>query len=112
MYAGELMEEAPAADLWRQGRHPYTQMLFASATSSTPTGASSDAPAAAANPPARPAASPVPSTGIDAPTATVNVPTVRCAFAPRCPQAAERCFHEKPPLREIAPGHSVRCHLE
>jgi oligopeptide/dipeptide ABC transporter ATP-binding protein len=112
MYAGELMEEAPAAGLWQQGRHPYTQMLFASATAPASTGASLDAPAAATNPPARPAASPVPSAGIDAPIATVNAPAVHCAFAPRCPQAVERCFQEKPPLREIAPGHSVRCHVE
>ncbi|MDR2719162.1 MAG: ABC transporter ATP-binding protein [Treponema sp.] len=94
MYAGELMEEAPAASLWREGRHPYTQMLFASATAS----------AVAANSAVRPAAS-------SAQAAAVDVPQVRCAFAGRCPQAAERCFQEKPPLREIAPGHSVRCHF-
>jgi ABC-type dipeptide/oligopeptide/nickel transport system ATPase component len=32
MYRGELMEEAPAADLWQSGRHPYTQLLFSSTT--------------------------------------------------------------------------------
>ena len=85
MYAGELVEEAPAANLWREGRHPYTQVLFASATG--------------ADSPPRPASVPVPST------------TPCCAFAARCPQATERCLTETPPLREIAPRHTVRCHL-
>ena len=86
MYAGELVEEAPAATLWREGRHPYTQVLFASAT-----GAGDSVP--------RPASVPAPST----------IPC--CAFAARCPQATERCFTETPPVREAAPGHTVRCHL-
>jgi oligopeptide/dipeptide ABC transporter ATP-binding protein len=85
MYAGELVEEAPAASLWREGRHPYTQVLFASATG--------------ADSPPRPASVPAPST------------TPCCAFAARCPQVTIRCLTETPPLREIAPGHSVRCHL-
>jgi oligopeptide/dipeptide ABC transporter ATP-binding protein len=98
MYAGELMEEAPAASLWREGRHPYTQMLFASAT------ASATASADGIKPPARPAASsPSP---VDA-----NAVTAHCAFAPRCPRAAERCFQETPRLRDIGSGHSVRCHF-
>jgi len=87
MYAGELVEEAPAASLWREGRHPYTQVLFASATG------------AGASPP-RPASVPAPSTA------------PRCAFAARCPRATDRCLAESPPLRQVAPGHSVRCHLE
>ncbi|GHU95077.1 ABC transporter ATP-binding protein [Spirochaetia bacterium] len=28
MYRGELMEEAPAAELYKQGLHPYTKLLF------------------------------------------------------------------------------------
>ena len=31
MYRGELMEEAPASDLYREALHPYTQLLFSSA---------------------------------------------------------------------------------
>jgi oligopeptide/dipeptide ABC transporter ATP-binding protein len=85
MYAGELVEEAPAASLWREGRHPYTQVLFASATG--------------ADSPPRPASAP----------ATVTTPC--CAFAARCPQASNRCLTEPPPLRQVAPGHTVLCHL-
>ena len=86
MYAGELVEEAPAATLWREGRHPYTQVLFASATG--------------ADSPPRPAATSAP------------LAATCCAFAPRCPQAMERCLREAAPVREVAPGHIVRCHKE
>jgi len=83
MYAGELVEEAPAASLWRDGRHPYTQVLFASATGTDSSPASASVPA--------------------------PLTTPHCAFASRCPQAAGRCFTEVPVLKQVAPGHSVRC---
>ncbi|MCS6780781.1 MAG: hypothetical protein NZ555_13895 [Geminicoccaceae bacterium] len=37
-------------------------------------------------------------------------PPPGCAFHPRCRWAVERCRQEVPPLREILPGRSVRCH--
>ena len=82
MYSGELVEEASAAGLWREGKHPYTQMLFASATGT---------PVAAPQSPQKASSG--------------------CAFAPRCPKAVERCFAEAPPVTEIAPGHTIHCHL-
>jgi oligopeptide/dipeptide ABC transporter ATP-binding protein len=84
MYAGMLVEEAPAASLWNEGRHPYTQILFASAT-----GAAHSPPSAVSVP-------------------ENSVP--QCAFAGRCPRAAERCYAEPPSIVQIAPGHSIRCH--
>jgi oligopeptide/dipeptide ABC transporter ATP-binding protein len=88
MYAGEIMEEAPAANLWREGRHPYTQMLFAAAT-----GLQSHE-------------------GVNVPVSTKIEFADGCSFAPRCIQASERCFTEKPSLAEITPGHTIRCHLK
>lgn len=32
-----------------------------------------------------------------------------CAFSNRCPKATERCREEKAELKEIVPGHCVRC---
>jgi oligopeptide/dipeptide ABC transporter ATP-binding protein len=32
-----------------------------------------------------------------------------CSFAPRCPQATERCLSEHPALTEVKAGHSIRC---
>lgn len=34
-----------------------------------------------------------------------------CPFAGRCAKAKERCYKEKPELRDIAPGHRVRCDM-
>ena len=34
-----------------------------------------------------------------------------CRFAPRCPVARARCRAEMPLLRELEPGHFVRCHF-
>ena len=96
MYCGELVEEAPAADLWKDGRHPYTQMLFSSATG------------------LKPATRLVAHSGkntVDAKAQAASHPVSCCAFAPRCPQAAERCFRESPPLVKIADGHTMRCFL-
>jgi oligopeptide/dipeptide ABC transporter ATP-binding protein len=82
MYAGMMVEEAPAASLWREGRHPYTQILFASATGAAPSRR----------------------------TAAVSDRESACAFAQRCPKAMERCYVETPPVLQIAPNHSIRCH--
>jgi oligopeptide/dipeptide ABC transporter ATP-binding protein len=96
MYSGVLMEEAPASDLWRDGRHPYTQMLFSSATGIKPflkteTEENTKPPAPKEQ------------------TETGNTPPC-CAFAPRCPRATSRCFNDPVPVTEVAPGHTVRCH--
>ena len=34
-----------------------------------------------------------------------------CAFAPRCMSAMDVCSRENPSLLEVAPGHTVSCHL-
>ena len=98
MYRGELMEEAPAADLYRRGCHPYTELLFSSVT-----GADLDREAAAKDrggPPAETKAA------AGAPEAAGRT---GCSFAGRCPLAAEHCFLEHPPLRETERGHQIRC---
>jgi oligopeptide/dipeptide ABC transporter ATP-binding protein len=86
MYHGELMEEAPAADLYRDGLHPYTQLLFSS-------GAGTGAPA------------------LQLQRSAVPASDASCAFAGRCPHAEERCFHEHPVLSEVEPGHFIRCFM-
>jgi len=106
MYAGELVEEAPAASLWREGRHPYTQVLFASAMATT---AKSHTKAQRT----QRIQENLNSESLRDLRASVPLCETlpRCAFAARCPQASERCFAETPPMRQIAPGHTVRCHL-
>jgi oligopeptide/dipeptide ABC transporter ATP-binding protein len=86
MYAGEIVEERSALELFRRPRHPYTQALLRAAP-----GISGGAA------PLRPIEGSVPGPG-DLPSG--------CRFHPRCPLAEPRC-------REIHPKFEagVRCHL-
>ena len=93
MYRGEIMEEAPAAELWKNGLHPYTELLFSSVRNSSISGNFALKQAA---PPF--SVSALKSTGPDS-----------CAFVSRCPYGEDRCFREKPELRSAADGHMVRC---
>ena len=83
MYAGRKVEEAPILELFDRPAHPYTRGLMAS----IPRSARGRAPQAAAAP-RFPASCPA-----------LREPIAGCAFAPRCPYAAERCRVEAPPLR-------------
>ena len=100
MYRGEMMEEAPAADLYRTAFHPYTQLLFSSVlnskTVSLPVQNSGSALHSSAN-------------LIKGEVHTTTKTIIGCAFAERCPDAFPRCFNEKPELRETGNGHKVRC---
>jgi peptide/nickel transport system ATP-binding protein len=94
MYAGRVIEEAPAVELFANPRHPYTQGLIRSIPHIN----------AAAAQKARLEAIPgvVPS--------LINPPP-GCRFAPRCKFAMPECRAAIPPLREVAPGHKVACVL-
>jgi oligopeptide/dipeptide ABC transporter ATP-binding protein len=88
MYSGEIVEEAPAADIFSNPRHPYTQGLLSS----------------------------IPSAAGDRKrlyTIPGRVPDPRrlppaCLFAPRCPYAIDRCWKEHPPLAPEGP-RLLRC---
>ncbi|MFM8414830.1 MAG: ABC transporter ATP-binding protein, partial [Planctomycetota bacterium] len=92
MYAGRIVEQAPAAELFARPLHPYTIGLLA--------------------------ARPEHRTGTGEPLAAIPgmVPQPRdfpagCRFHPRCPFAREpSCTSEPPELRPLSPGHLVRCH--
>jgi oligopeptide/dipeptide ABC transporter ATP-binding protein len=90
MYAGEIVELAPTAELFERPRHPYTQGLIRS----IPGGRRARHLHVI---PGRP------------PDLTTRPPG--CPFAPRCPQVIERCRHEHPVLAPAAnaSGHSFRC---
>jgi len=90
MYKGELMEEAPAADLYSEGLHPYTKLLFSSAAGVAADESNSNPPRAFVS-------------------SNEHFGNTFCSFAPRCPKATEKCYNEHPVLNEIKPGHSIRC---
>jgi len=89
MYAGRLVEEAVAADLFRAPLHPYTRALMASVPGRGRRG------------------SPLPSVPGTVPPAT-GYPA-GCRFAPRCPLARESCRRDDPASLEARPGRFVAC---
>ena len=93
MYAGRVVESAPAAELYAHPRHPYTQGLMASV------------PRLDGDTSVRL----VPIEG--QPPDLARIP-IGCAFAPRCRQATDACRSGPPPLRDIDHGHQVACILE
>ena len=93
MYAGRIVESAPARELYARPRHPYTRGLMASV------------PRLDGDTSKRL----VPIEG--QPPNLARLPT-GCAFAPRCREATEACRDERPILRDVGPRHQVACFLE
>ena len=93
MYAGRVVESAPAAELYAHPRHPYTQGLMASV------------PRLDGDTNVRL----VPIEG--QPPDLARIPD-GCAFAPRCKHATDTCRQVPPALRDIEPGHQMACILE
>ena len=84
MYRGMLVEEAPAASLYKDALHPYTKLLF--------DGAKGTAAVSSVE------------------VKTTFVQENSCPFAHRCPLADDTCRTVCPELTERSPGHKVRCH--
>lgn len=90
MYAGRIVETAPAQELFTAPRMPYTVGLLGSIPRM-------DGPARrplipiVGNPPAMHALPP------------------GCSFAPRCPIAIDECRAAEPPLQDTGPGHRAAC---
>jgi len=89
MYAGKVMEVGDVMQIFHEPRHPYTIGLSES----------------------------VPRVGIRGQRLKVipgkvpdptDLPT-GCRFSDRCKYAEYRCYNEEVELREISPGHTIRC---
>jgi oligopeptide/dipeptide ABC transporter ATP-binding protein len=91
MYAGKLVEVAPAQQLFDEPLHPYTQGLLASVpnirledeTLRTMAGAPPD----------------------------LIHPPAGCRFHPRCPQVMDRCRYEEPIFEQVCPKRWAMCWL-
>jgi peptide/nickel transport system ATP-binding protein len=97
LYAGELVEEGTAQEVFRDPHHPYTVGLLRSIPRRDANGASPGG--------ARAALATIPGS-LPAPGSVVQ----GCVFAERCGLADERCRTETPPLYEIGGGRCSRCH--
>ncbi|EJY54700.1 oligopeptide/dipeptide ABC transporter, ATPase subunit [Alicyclobacillus hesperidum URH17-3-68] len=91
MYAGQVVESVDADTVFEQPKHPYTRALMDSIPS-----LEEDKDVLYSIPGTVPSAA--------------NFPK-GCRFAERCPLAQPSCFEKAPELREVAPGHLVRCDL-
>ncbi|MGJ7541776.1 ABC transporter ATP-binding protein [Variovorax sp. LT1R16] len=92
MYLGQIVERAPRRAFFARPLHPYSVALM----SAVPT----------VDGGRRRAAQRIKLSGD--PPSPIN-PPAGCRFAGRCPVAEPACAADLPPLREVAPGHWVRC---
>jgi oligopeptide/dipeptide ABC transporter ATP-binding protein len=90
LYAGRIMESAPAAELFQAPKNPYTRALLRC----IPEVGRRDGPMfqIAGQPPDVAALSPN-----------------QCPFADRCLEAIDRCHREQPPYRQSGEHHWSRC---
>jgi len=93
MYAGEIVERAPAAELFAEPKHPYTQGLLRSI------------------PGRNPDADRLPTIEGDVPTP--HEPPSYCRFVTRCPKAFDACDHVHPAHVQVGEteDHTAACLL-
>jgi oligopeptide/dipeptide ABC transporter ATP-binding protein len=89
MYAGKILETAPVIEIYEDPRHPYTQGLLAC----------------------------IPRIGerrerlvpIEGSVPKAGSVDEGCSFLERCSESFAPCRGQLPPLKEVQPGHWVRC---
>jgi peptide/nickel transport system ATP-binding protein len=91
MYVGRIVEMAPTPSIFAHPRHPYTAALMKAVPIADPRVASGDV-------------------ALQGEVASPANPPSGCYFHPRCPFVVDACRTDPPALREVAPGHLVRCH--
>jgi oligopeptide transport system ATP-binding protein len=94
MYLGQIVEQAPTAELFADPKHPYTQALLSAA----------------------PVPDPVTQRTRERIVLNGELPSPLdpppgCRFHTRCPLAVDRCRTEVPELRTLDGGRQVSCHL-
>jgi oligopeptide/dipeptide ABC transporter ATP-binding protein len=91
MYAGKIVETGDVREIFRHPQHPYTKALLESIPKSGRYG--NRLVTIPGSPP------------------QLFNPIRGCSFAPRCPQASEKCFAEEPSTVFGEGGHMSACHL-
>ena len=93
MYAGRIVEEGPAMEVFSEPKHPYTRALAGAfpvigdeSYVQAPTGLEGDPPDPS------------------------DVPG-GCSFHPRCPEVFDRCATDDPRLFDAGPGRTAACLL-
>ena len=90
MYAGQIVEIAPVRELFKDPKHPYTRSLLNSLPNEAQMGSKLHV--------------------IEGVVPSLNkMDRDSCRFAPRIPWIPNESHEHNPELREISPGHFVRC---
>ena len=92
LYLGEIVEEGPRDEIFRQPRHPYTQALMAATPVVDPSKRQVHRPLSGMIP--GPASRPP-----------------GCRFHTRCPRAWSLCRDTRPGPQRVGDGHVAACHL-
>ena len=92
MYAGTIVEQAPAAELFADPRHPYTRALLRAVPKLS-----------------RPGEEKQTLESIPGRVPPVGEYPAGCRFAPRCAGARECCRKELPEMYSVSGGHFCRC---
>ena len=90
MYAGQIVEQGPVRDLFRDAKHPYTQALLGSMPK---LGSKEPLFAIPGQPP------------------NLAYLPAGCAFHPRCSHAMPRCAAQEPEDAPIGPNWAAKCWL-
>jgi oligopeptide transport system ATP-binding protein len=93
MYAGRIVESAPARVLYAKPKHPYTLGLIQSAPRLDSDSSKRLIP-------------------IEGQPPDLGALPPGCSFAPRCRFVTERCRSERPELREVGEGHQKACFVD
>ena len=93
MYLGQMVEMAPALELFHHPRHPYTKALLSAIPVPDPDFKMERIPLKGEI------------------TSPIN-PEPGCRFSKRCPYMKDICISGNIELKEVTPGHFVSCCLE
>lgn len=93
MYLGEIIELGTCEELYKEPKHPYTQILLSS------------------NPIANPKADTSGRIILKGDLPSPSNPPAGCKFHTRCPYVMEICKIEPPPSYKISESHNAKCYL-
>jgi len=91
MYVGKMVELAPTRELYSNPMHPYTEALMSAIPLPNPQKREKRVL-------------------LSGEVANPAHPPSGCYFHPRCTYCVDICKTDEPVLREVKPGHFVKCH--
>lgn len=91
MYAGQVVESAPAAAFFAHPRHPYAQALLGALPEAGTRGCALKA--------------------LPGQVPSLVSPPRGCRFASRCDRVQAACREQSPDLSDVAQAHAVRCYF-